>query len=196
MSKKHHWAMILLLVSSIFLSVTAQNYFGDNHRQGINGTELGRKRNGRYNKKITPESEKRIISALKEYFPDFYTKAIILKKKHPWIYRRLLRKLKVHTRRLNKAGEEKKDLISTIFEEAGIDILVLKYKNSTNEKEKSNLKFEIMQKLSLGFDKRERIQEKVIRRIEENIALKKEKHLYRIKNKEKIIDERMANLLK
>lgn len=158
--------------------------------------EPRRKGKRRSENKITPELEERINNALKDHFPEFHYKSEKLKHNHPKVYRKLLRKLRKHIRRSKEPREEKKDLISMIFEESEVDILILRYKKSDNDNEKNKLKVQIREKLSEGFDKREKIQKKVIERIEKNIAKKKKNHTDRIKNKEKLINEHLDKLLK
>lgn len=159
-------------------------------------SEHGKKRKDRQEKKITPELEAKIVGALKEYFPKLHDRAATLKKNNPKIYKKLLRKLRRHIRKSREPREDKKDLISMIFEESEIDILIIKYKQSKNEKEKAKLKLLIREKLSEGFDKRENIQKKVIERIEGNIEKKKKAHSERIKNKESLIEDHLKKLLK
>ena len=208
MLKKYNWIIISLFVSGAFLLVTAQNNFenplphdidnmhntdGDHPR----GEEFEHGRRGEFrNKKISAKLEERIHEALKAHFPELHSKAIKLKKEHPRIYRKLLQKLKKHIRRTKEPKEEKKELISIIFEESDVDILIYKFKKSENKKEKMNLKTTIRKKLSKGFDKRENIQKKVIERIEKNIAKKKKNHQDRIQNKEKLVNEHLEKLLK
>ncbi|NOR45780.1 MAG: hypothetical protein GQ534_09370 [Candidatus Delongbacteria bacterium] len=193
MLKKYNWVIILLFIGGTFGFITAQNNFGDHPRGGE--FEHGRREEFR-NKKITAKLEKRIYEALKAHFPDCHEKAINLKKEHPRIYRKLLQKLRRHIRRTKDPKEEKRELISMIFEESEVDILIYKFKRSSDKKEKAKLKMIIREKLSKGFDKRENIQTKVIERIEKNIEKKKKSHQDRIQNKEKLVDEHLEELLK
>ncbi|MBN2789853.1 MAG: hypothetical protein JXR69_06665 [Candidatus Delongbacteria bacterium] len=158
--------------------------------------EHGKKGRGMRDKNISPELETKISNTLKEHFPELYNKSLDLKKNHPLIYRKLLKKLRKHIRRTKEPKEEKKNLIAMIFEESEVDILIQKFKNTENEKEKAELKDIIRKKLSDGFDKRENIEKKVINRIEKNIEKKKKNHDERIKNKEKLINEHLEKLLK
>lgn len=208
MLKKYNWVIILLFISGFFLSVTSQNNFenplphdiDDRHEFGVghpsgDGFEHGRKEEFR-NKKITPELEERINDALKMYFPNFHDKAVMLKKNHPRTYRKLLRKLRRHIRRSREPREEKKDLITMIFEESEIDILIHRFKATDNKDEKTKLKTVIRKKISEGFDKRENLQKKVIEKIEKNIEKKKKMHQDRIRDKEEIINDHLEKLLK
>jgi hypothetical protein len=174
--------------------------FGDKHPDGENFEHQQdsnkRNNNKREEKKITPELETRIIETLKKYFPKLHNRAVTLKKNNPRIYKKLLRKLRKHIRKSKEPREDKKDLISILFEESEIDVMILKYKKSNNEKEKFKLKLQIRNKMSKGFDKREEIQRKVIERIENNITKKKKDHSDRVKNKEKIINEQLEKILK
>ncbi|MDA3886747.1 MAG: hypothetical protein PF638_14240 [Candidatus Delongbacteria bacterium] len=208
MSIKYNWIIILIFIGGAFLFVKAQKDFENPLPHGMDnmhefdrehprGEEFEHGRRGEFrNKKITAKLEEKIHEALKAHFPELHDKAIKLKKEHPRIYRRLLHKLKKHIRRTKEPKEEKIELISMIFEESEVDILIYKFKNSENEKEKTDLKTMIREKLSKGFDKRENIQKKVIERIDKNIAKKKKNHLDRIQNKEKLIDEHLEELLK
>jgi len=155
-----------------------------------------KKRNEFRNNKITPELENKIINTLKTHFPEMHSKIIVLKKDHPEIYGRLIQKLKRHIRRTKEPKEEKKELISMIFDECEVDILIKNYKNSKNEEEKEKLKVLIREKLSEGFDRRENLQKQVIEKIEKNIQKKKSDHKDRIKNKEKLVNEHLEELLK
>ncbi|MDA3886509.1 MAG: hypothetical protein PF638_13025 [Candidatus Delongbacteria bacterium] len=208
MLNKYNWITILIFIGGILLFVEAQNNFenplpsdmdnmhkfNENHPKGEE-FEHGKRREFR-SKKITAKLEKRINEVLRDHFPEFHNKAIKLKKEHPSIYRGLLRKLKKHIRRTKEPKEEKIELVSMIFEEAEVDILLSKFKNSKNKNEKAELKAKIREKLSKGFDKRENIQKKVISRIEKNIEKKKKNHQDRILNKEKLINKNLEKLLK
>ena len=193
MLKKINWIVILLFISGSFLFVVAQNNF-ENH-PGENGLEHGRREEGHRDVKITPKLEKRISQALKTHFPNFHGKAVKLKKEHPRIYKKLLRKLRRHIRRSREPKEEKKELISIIFEESEIDILIYKYRTTEDKNDKAKVKAVIRKKMSIGFDKRENIQKKVIEKIEKNIQKKKKKLQERIRDKEEIIDKHLEELL-
>ena len=193
MLKRYNWIIILLFISGTFLFITAQNNFEDHPRE--DRYEHGRKEMGRHDKKITPELERRIQNALETHFPKFHKKAIKLKNNHPIAYKRLLRKLRRHIRRSREPKEEKKELISIIFEESEIDILIYKYKTTQKKDDKAKIKAVIRNKMSIGFDKRENIQKKVIERIEENIKQKKKDRQNRIRDKEEIIDKHLIELL-
>lgn len=193
MLKRYNWIIILLFISGAFLFITAQNDFEDHPREGR--YEHGRKEMGRHDKKITPELERKINEALATHFPNFYKKAIRLKNKHPKAYKGLLKKLRRHIRRTKDPKKEKRELISIIFEESEVDILIHKYKGTDNKDEKTKLKLMIREKMSIGFDKRENIQKKVIERIEKNIEKKKKDRQDRIRDKEEIIDKHLIDLL-
>ena len=194
MLKKYNLVIILLFISGVFLFVTAQNNFEDHPREGR--FEHGRKEMGRHDKKITLELEKKINETLATHFPNFHKKAVKLKNNHPAAYKRLLRKLRRHIRRSKEPKEEKRELISIIFEESEVDILIYKYKTTENKDDKAKIKTVIKEKMSKGFDKREIIQKKVIERIEKNIEKKKKDRQDRIRDKEEIIDKHLEDLLR
>ncbi len=207
MLKKYNWFILLLFISGGLSFVTAQNNFenplphdmdnmhefnGDHPR----GDRFEHGKGGEFrNKKITAKLEKRIHEALETHFPTLAVKAIKLKKTHPRIYKKLLHKLRRHIRKSKEPKEEKKELISMIFEESDIDILILKFKTTDKKDEKAKLKIIIRDKLSAGFDKRENIQKKVIERIEKNIEKKKKAHQERIRDKEELINKHLIELL-
>ncbi len=150
-------------------------------------------RNGRM---MSEERIEKIMNFITEKHPEFGRKMMMLKGEHPEIFIRTIHKLRKFVRNSRK-GPEDKDLLINIFdEEIDLDILMERYFLEKDTQKKEMLKSDIIKKMSVLFDKKEKMKLDVIRDIENNLQKRKAEAEKRKKDKEKILNKDFDIMLK
>jgi hypothetical protein len=140
-----------------------------------------------------------VMAFLKEFHPELAEEVAKLKKDNPEMYEQILRQ---HAREMMELRELKKrdpkryeQLIQQQKKERRIRELADKYRQSKDEKEKETIKAEMAALLGESFDIMEQGREEEIKRMEEEVNKLKEKMKRRKAEKEKIVGERLKEIL-
>ncbi len=184
--------VFLILIMSVFSFVNAQE-----RPQNVRNRQL---MNIRDIQKLTPMQEELVLKHIKSTYPEErYQKLLDLKQTRVEVYNRLLLKAYREMQYMESLKERDSEQYEKMKEKRELDIeckkFVDQYKSTENVSEKENLKNQIVELLKEIFDIRQSNREKEIERLEKRLAEAKENNRKRKQNKDKIVAERLEELL-
>lgn len=149
--------------------------------------------------KISIKDEQEVLDTIKLESPAQYKDLVELKKKHPKIYKRLIRNEFKRYKRLMDLRKTKPELFEKIIKIGQLERktrdLARQYKETDSAERKAELKAELKNLLLELFELRQERYKAELMELEKQIKELSSKIKKRSENKEKIVERRLQNLL-
>lgn len=152
-----------------------------------------------YQKKMTPEQEEEILDRIKKENPEEAKELMMLKKEEPFEFRKILIQRQHELERLDELKERDPERYEQKVKQNSLERrgrqLAEKYRDSTDEKIKANIKKELSSVLNQLFDLREKDREMEIKHLTEKLNQLKSVLAERKKKKQEIVERRLQEML-
>ena len=147
---------------------------------------------------LTPEQEKDVLDYIRETHPEQYAEVQAIKENRPRLYKRALTRAFREMRFVQRIREEDPERYEQVLEERCLEQqsreLARKYRDA-DEADREKIKHELIELLHRLFDYRQLNRQSEILRLENRLAELKENLNQRKLEKEKIIENRLNQLI-
>jgi hypothetical protein len=149
--------------------------------------------------KLTQDEEKAALEYLKEQNPEMALYLMNLRENRPMLYRRVLSRYAYEIRALHRIRESDPERYRRLLEEKKMEwesrMIVNRFRGAETEEEKQTIRMELKELLGRQFDLRQLNRIAEIQKLERRLEELKSQNEERMKNKEKIVDQRLNALL-
>ncbi|MCK5145469.1 hypothetical protein KAR48_01870 [bacterium] len=149
--------------------------------------------------RIAKDAEKRVLQFLEELLPGASSSLQELKNKRPVIYRRRIQKYFKELQHIERVKEIDSGRYQNLLKEKRLELesnsLALKYRNASDDSNRTVIKKELEELLYKLFDCRQENRDEELKLLEERVNKLRERNQKRLHDKLEIVDKRLKQLL-